>query len=86
MKGKFICHKPASGKQLQNMCLTLFTRFIQTDKLIVPTATGMPSIKLFFIHRRFGLQNPHKLHLKVLMLQVRPCGEAIKKCYQSEAE
>lgn len=83
MKGKLICHKTTSRKQLRNMCLPFFTRFLQTDKLIVATATGMRSIKSLFIHRRFRLQNHHKRRLRVLMLQVRPCGETIKKWYHS---
>lgn len=68
------------------MCLPFFRRFIQTDKLIVPTASGMSSIRTFFTHWRFWLQNHHKLHLKVLMLHVGPCGQTTKKRYESDAE
>lgn len=85
MKGELIGHKPTSWKQLRNMCRTFFMRFIQTDKLIVLTATGMPSIKTFFIPWRFWLQTHHKLHLKVLVLHVRPCGKTIRKWYQSDS-
>lgn len=56
------------------MCLTFFMSFIQTDKLIIPTVTEMSSAK-FLLFWRFWFQNHLKLHLKVLKLQVCPCGE-----------